>query len=91
MGDQPANGATVNIYWSNPATSVLRSNSTLVGSAFVDLNPGETKEVLCVIPWIPQIVNNGHECVVAEAIHPSDPLAPPPGDAFDPPTYHQIV
>lgn len=90
-GDQTASGARVDFYWSNPATGVLRSNSTLVGSAFVDLNPGETKEVLCVIPWIPVIVNDGHECVVAEVIHPSDPLPSPLPDEFDPPTYHQIA
>lgn len=90
-GDQIAAGAQVNFYWSNPATGVLRSNSTLVGSAFADLNPGETKEVLCVIPWIPVIVNDGHECVVAEVIHPGDPLPSPLADEFDPPTYHQIA
>lgn len=90
-GDQTASGARVDFYWSNPATGVLRSNSTLIGSAFVDLNAGETKEVLCVIPWIPEIVNNGHECVVAEVIHPGDPLPTPLPDEFDPPTYHQIA
>lgn len=89
-GDRTASGATVNFYWSNPATGVLRSNSTLVGSAFVDLNPGEIKEVLCVIPWIPVIVNDGHECVVAEVIHSGDPLPSPLPDEFDPPTYHHI-
>lgn len=90
-GDQTASGAKVNFYWSNPATGVLRSNSTFVGSAFVDLNPGETKEVLCVIPWIPQIVNNGHECIVAEIIHSSDPLPSPFPNPFDPPAYNQIA
>jgi len=90
-GDQAASGARVNFYWSNPATGVLRSNSPLIGSAFVDLDAGETKEVLCVIPWVPEIVNNGHECVVAEVIHPGDPLPTPLPDEFDPPTYHQIA
>jgi len=90
-GDQTVSGARVDFYWSNPATGVLRSNSTLVGSPFVDLNPGETKEVLCVIPWIPEIVNNGHECIIAEVIHPSDPLPSPLPDEFDPSTYHQIA
>ena len=89
--DQTASGARVDFYWSNPATGVLRSNSTLIGSAFVDLDPGDTKEVLCVIPWIPEIVNNGHECVVAEVIHSSDPLPTPLPDEFDPPSYHQIA
>lgn len=90
-GKQTASGARVDFYWSNPATGVLRSNSTLVGSAFVDLNPEDTKEVLCVIPWIPEIVNDGHECVVAEVIHSSDPLPTPLPDEFDPPSYHQIA
>lgn len=90
-GDIAASGARVNFYWSNPATGVLRSNSTLIGFAFVDLNPEEMKEILCVIPWIPQIVNNGHECVVAEIIHSSDPLPSPLPDPFDPPKYNQIA
>jgi hypothetical protein len=90
-GKQTALDARVNFYWSNPATGVLRSNSTLIGSAFADLAPGETKEVLCVIPWIPLIVNEGHECIVSEVIHPSDPLPIPLPDEFNPPAYHQIA
>ena len=90
-GDTAAAGARVDFYWSNPATGVFRSTSTFIGSAFVDLEPGEVKEVLSVIPWIPSIVNEGHECVVAEVIHTADPLPTPLPDAFDPPTYHQIA
>ncbi|MCP4487186.1 MAG: hypothetical protein GY820_07700 [Gammaproteobacteria bacterium] len=90
-GSNPANGARVNFYWSNPATGVLRSNSTPVGSSFVDLDPGETQEVLCLTPWIPTIVNDGHECVVAEIIHPGDPLPSPLPDAFNPPDHLQIA
>jgi hypothetical protein len=55
------------------------------------LNAGETKEVLCLTPWVPVIVNDGHECVVAEAVTPYDPLPKPLSDEFDPPTYHQIA
>lgn len=91
IGEQPVSGANVNFYWSNPATGVLRSNSTFVGSAFVDLEPGETKEVLCVIPWVPVVVNGGHECLVAEVIHSSDPLPSPLPDAFNPPLYRQVA
>lgn len=89
--EQQVNGAVVNFYWSNPATGVLRSNSTLVGSGFVDLSPGETQEVLCIIPWVPVVVNSGHECVVAEVIHYLDPLPSPLPDNFDPPNYHQVA
>lgn len=84
-------GARVDFYWSNPATGVLRSNSTLIGFAFVDLMPGEQKDVLCLTPWVPVFVNDGHECLVAEVLHELDPLPSPPPDPFDPPTYNQIA
>lgn len=90
-GSTPANSAQVNFYWSNPAAGVLRSNSTFIGSSFVDLDPGETQEVLCLTPWVPTIVNDGHECVVAEVIHNADPLPSPLPDPFDPPTYLQVA
>src|SRR6218665_2877518 len=51
-----------------PARGVLRSTSQQIGSSFTDLAPGETKEVLCVSPWVPVIVNGGHECVVAQLV-----------------------
>ena len=90
-GDVPINGAEVKFYWSNPATGVLRSNSTYIGSAYVDLSPGETQEVLCLTPWVPVVVNNGHECVVAEIIHFADPLPSPLPDPFNPPAFRQVA
>ena len=84
-------GGRVEFFWSNPATGVLRSNSPLIGTSFVDLEPSETKQVLCVTPWIPIIVNNGHECIVSEIIHPSDPLPTPLPDQFDPFSFRQVA
>lgn len=83
--------AQVNYWWSNPAAGVMRSTSTLIGTSSVSLNAGDVKEVLCVVPWVPVIVNNGHECLVAEVIHPADPLPQPLPDAFSPATYRQIA
>ncbi len=90
-GDVPVSSAEVKFYWSNPATGVLRSNSTYIGSAFVDLGLGEEQEVLCLSPWVPVVVNNGHECVVAEVIHFADPLPSPLPDPFNPPAYGQVA
>jgi hypothetical protein len=90
-GSTPANGARIKFYWSNPATGVLRSNSTYIGSSFVYLNPGEVQDVLCLTPWLPVVVNDGHECIIAEVIHPSHPLPSPLPDQFDPPNYLQIA
>lgn len=71
--------ARVRFYWANPSTMITRATATLVGTSYVSLNPGETKAVLCVAPWLPSWISNGHECLIVEAFHPADPL-PPYGD-----------
>lgn len=90
-GSTDANGVRVDFYWANPALQVTRSNATLVGSAFADVQAGGGQEVLCLVPWVPVIVNDGHECLVAVANHAGDTLPSPLPDAFDPPTYRQVA
>ena len=90
-GSTPANGVRIDFYWANPALQVTRSNATLVGSAFSDVPAGGVQDALCLIPWIPVIVNGGHECLVAVANHPAHALPNPLPDAFDPPLYPQVA
>ncbi len=90
-GDVDANGVRIDFYWANPALQVLRSNSTLVGSAIADVPAGGSQDALCLVPWTPVVVNGGHECLVAVANHPSDPLPDPPPDDFNPPAYPQVA
>ena len=90
-GFDEAKGVRVDFYWANPALQVLRSTATLVGSAFADIAAGGSQEVLCLVRWIPVIVNGGHECLVAVANHPGDPLPNPLPNEFDPPTYPQVA
>src|SRR5713226_432877 len=80
-GSNAVTNATVRFYWANPSIGFNRTTATLVGSAFVNLGPGGIQDVLCLTPWVPIFVNQGHECVLAEAFHPSDPL--PPGQDFN--------
>ncbi len=74
IGDVRAENATVRFYWANPSVGVTRDTATLVGTAFVTVDPGATGDVLCLTPWVPAWVNQGHECVLAETFHPLDPL-----------------
>jgi hypothetical protein len=90
-GSTDANGVRVDFYWANPALQVTRSNATLIGSAYADVPAGGAQDALCLVPWTPVIVNDGHECLVAVANHPGDPLPSPLPDAFDPPTYAQVA
>jgi len=90
-GDIDVSSVLVNFWWSNPTTGVTRSLSNFIGNAYVDVAAGATEEVLCLSAWMPTIVNDGHECLVCEAISTADPLVPAPGDPFDPFTYHQVA
>ncbi|HZX27568.1 MAG TPA: hypothetical protein VFF16_10885 [Telluria sp.] len=94
-GNVAVNGARIDFYWANPAAAVVVGVATFIGSAFADLAPNATQDVLCLVPWHPVIVNGGHECVLA-VIHGAgdqnplpDPL--PNGYAFDPPAHDQIA
>ena len=40
-------------------------------------------------PWRPAYVNNGHECIIAEVFHPTDPLPNTP--IFNVPTHPHVA
>jgi len=82
--------AQVRFYWANPSVGFDRTTATLVGSSNVTLDPSTSSDVLCLAPWVPTFVNNGHECVLAEAFHQQlDPL--PATNAFDVPTDRHVA
>jgi hypothetical protein len=88
-------GARIDFYWANPAMQIAVCVATQIGSAYADIQAGGTQDVLCLVPWIPSIVNGGHECVLAVAHSPAeaqplpDPL--PAGFDFSPPAYDEIA
>ncbi|NQY13689.1 MAG: hypothetical protein HRT81_07525 [Henriciella sp.] len=89
-GDTAVTNAEVRYYWADPSAGFDRNTANLIGSAFVSLNAGEVSEVLLLAPWVPEFVNNGHECVFAEAFHPFlDPL--PSSPAFNVPTDRHVA
>lgn len=95
-GDVAASGVRVDFYWANPAMQILVGVATFIGSAFVDVDGGGAQqEALCLVPWVPTIVNGGHECVLAVA-HSSAEAAPlpdplPNGFDFAPPSHDEIA
>ncbi|KAN0069051.1 hypothetical protein V8E54_012680 [Elaphomyces granulatus] len=76
-------GATVKFWVCNPATVPTPANSTLLGTSNVILNPEETMTVLCVTEWVPQWVNNGHECIICEVSAINDPAPPHPSTPWN--------
>jgi hypothetical protein len=91
-GTTPVSNATVRYYWANPSVAINDNNSNLIGTSAVSLAAGESKAVLCVTPWLPQWVNDGHECLIAEAFAPSDPLPPrTAATPYDVPGWRQMA
>lgn len=89
-GSTAVNNATVRFYWANPSVGFDRNTANTIGSANVSLMAGEVREVLCLVPWTPVWVNDGHECVLAEAFHTTaDPLPATP--VFDVPTDRHVA
>ncbi|RPJ86958.1 MAG: hypothetical protein EHM18_03550 [Acidobacteria bacterium] len=91
-GSTAVSNATVRFYWADPSTVITPTTATLIGTSSASLTAGETKEVLCVTPWIPSFVNNGHECLIAQAFAPSDPAPPQgPNDPFNVPADRHLA
>lgn len=89
-GRTSVTNATVRFYWANPAVGFDRTTATPIGISYVTLPAGETGDVLCLSPWVPEFVNDGHECILGEAFHPSlDPL--PASNAFNVPTDRHVA
>jgi hypothetical protein len=89
-GQSSVENAVVRFYWANPALGFDRTTANRVGTAFVSLGGGQTENVLCLSAWDPVLVNEGHECVLAEAFHPNlDPL--PSGPAFNVPRDRHVA
>ena len=89
-GTSSVNDATVRFYWADPSVGFDRNTANLIGTSNVSLNAGETQDVLCLVPWIPVFVNDGHECILGEAFHATlDPLPMTP--VFNVPTDRHVA
>jgi hypothetical protein len=68
--------AHVDLYWCNPSVGVNPTVANPIGSTVVPLAAGQHKVVS--FDWVPTVVNDGHECLVAQVYDPvSDPVVAP--------------
>jgi hypothetical protein len=77
-GMQDATGVQVKFWWADPSLAITEATANLIGIGFVDVPSGWSVQLQCPTPWVPVIVNGGHECLIAEAYIPvQDPLSAP--------------
>jgi len=76
LGLAPSYGATIDLFWCNPSVGVNLANATPIGTKNTSLQAGAHKTL--TFPWTPVFVNDGHECLIAQAYDPvSDNLVAP--------------
>jgi hypothetical protein len=82
LGMQDATGVTIKYWWADPSVAIVEDPTKLIGEITNAAIPSNNSLVFqCPTDWIPIEVNNGHECLVAEAYIPvfdglTDPMHP---------------
>jgi hypothetical protein len=87
LGRLPAYGVRLRVYWANPSFSFNDPTGPgsphFIGGTYINLSsryqPGSHNIFRIPVPWIPELVNNGHECLLAKV----DCFADLTGPGFD--------
>jgi hypothetical protein len=78
LGYLDAAPTKVDFYWGNPAIGLAAADMHLIGTEWVEVPALQTAVVKCQAPWVPDFVNNGHECVMVNCSnHILDPIILP--------------
>lgn len=89
-GSTEATDATVDFYWANPAVGINPTTMTQIGTSSLTIGPDGTEDVLCLSPWYPSYINEGHLCLLSVVYHETeDPLSW--NTAFSVPDDRQIA
>jgi hypothetical protein len=82
-GVAPAYGVLVELYWCDPSVGVSLALATQIGTTQqIVLQAGQ--HAVLTFDWTPVLVNNGHECLVAQVYDPvSDNLVAPFNPVLD--------
>jgi hypothetical protein len=64
LGMADAVPVRVDFFWADPSLGLGPANMNHIGSEWVEVKRGEVKDVACSTPWVPVIVNLGHECLL---------------------------
>ena len=82
LGAADAAPVQVDFYWADPSLGLGPANMNLIGSEWVEVKSLHSKDVRCNKPWVPEFVNNGHECAMVNCtnlildpiLHPFEPV-----------------
>ncbi|MGZ4618751.1 MAG: hypothetical protein ACXV3F_08490 [Frankiaceae bacterium] len=72
----------VDFYWADPSLGLTPGTFHRIGTEWVEIRHGASLEVRCRAPWVPVVLNGGHECLVINTSNPM--MAVPAGVNFGP-------
>lgn len=64
LGKAPAAPVRVDFFWANPSLGIISENLHPIGTEWTEIDAFQSKVIRCRKPWIPNEVNNGHECII---------------------------
>jgi hypothetical protein len=62
----------VEFFWFNPSLGFTAGTANPIGSRIVTVPDHQHVPVTCPVPWVPFIVNGGHECLVVQCSTPEE-------------------
>ena len=78
LGAFQAAPVKLDFYWGNPAVGLGPGDMHHIGTEYVELPSLTSRVVRCETPWVPVMLNDGHECVMVNAsCWVSDPITAP--------------
>jgi len=78
LGKAPSSPTRVQFYWGDPSLGLGGATMNLIGTEWVEIPAHASRDVRCNTPWVPVMVNGGHECVMVNTHNPLlDPIVQP--------------
>lgn len=78
LGAADAAPVKVDFYWADPSLGLGPATMNLIGTEWLEIFSGGVQDVRCQTPWVPVVVNGGHECLMVQCDnHVLDPLRQP--------------
>lgn len=88
LGKATSRPTQVDFAWADPSLGLGPGTFHPIGTEWVEVRHGQSLDVRCGTPWVPTVVNGGHECLMVNTSNPFVAVgtAPLPGP-FDPITH----
>jgi hypothetical protein len=78
LGKAPAFPTRVDFYWGDPSLGLGATTMHHIGTEWVYIWNHSTVDVRCNTPWVPVMLNGGHECLIVNTTNPvRDPIQHP--------------